>query len=186
MHLYSVLLYDTNYSLIYKNFNLSEFYFFVRSRIENAIIEIANVVIKNSNQEKFYQITEKLEDKTFHIYIYFHKDRHYIALTDDKYPANVIMEFLKELTDNEYNEYNEYTKYQELWQKYQDPVSVSKILQVKIQLEATKVTMLDSIDKVLERGDKIEDLIKKTDELEDISIKFKANATKLNSCCIML
>ena len=178
MHLYSVLLYDTNYSLIYKNFNLSEFYFFVRSRIENAIIEIANVVIKNSNQEKFYQITEKLEDKTFHIYIYFHKDRHYIALTDDKYPVNVIMEFLKELTDN--NNYNE------LWQKYQDPISVSKILQVKIQLEATKVTMLDSIDKVLERGDKIEDLIKKTEELEDISIKFKANATKLNSCCIML
>ncbi len=179
MHLYSILVYDFDYSLLYKNFNLTEYYFFVRHKIEQAILEIADALVKSTHEKKLYQITEKVEEKTFYIYVYV-SDKYYICLTDQDYPNLVAMELLSELKENMNDKYNE------IWNKYQDPMSISKVLQVKKQLEQTKIVMLDSIDKILERGENIEALVEKTNQLEDISIKFRRDAEKLNSCCLIL
>ena len=183
MHLYSALIYNSDYTLLYKNFNLSEFYFFMRSKIETAIVTISDSIVRSKHQNKFYQVTEQIEDKIFHIYIYTNT-KCYIALTDEQYPQLVIMEFFNEMKD--INNTPNLGQLDNIWAKYQDPISVNKILQVKKQLELTKNTMLESIDKIIERGDKIEDLVDKTDHLNDSAIKFMNNAKQLNSCCVIL
>jgi synaptobrevin family protein YKT6 len=60
---------------------------------------------------------------------------------------------------------------------------MDKITQVNIALDEVKEIMTRNIEEVLKRGDKIDDLIKKSAELSDDAKKFKDNAAKLNSIC---
>ena len=181
MRIYSILIYHTlDYSLLHNNFNLNDFYFYTHNKIKSGIIELANATIKNIDKQKFYQITETFNDITFYIYIYTHNNRIYIVLADEEYPKIAILEFIQELIINEQD------AFEKIWQKYQDPIQINKILQVKKNLEDTKKIMLDSVDKILERGEKIEDLIDKTDQLNTSSEVFRIKAKQLNSCCNIL
>ena len=187
MRLYSVLVYNlTDYILVYKNFNLSDFYFFSHNKIKSGIIEIADQIIKNINTEKFYQITETFEEMTFYIYICTHNDKVYITLTDSEYPSYVALEFIQKL----YNliDKNNISEdiLQPLWNKYQNPTQISKLIMVKEDLNETKKVMMETIDKIIERGDKIEDLITKTENLQTNADVFRIQAKKLNSCCWIL
>jgi synaptobrevin family protein YKT6 len=187
LNIYSILVYNSfDYTLLYKNFNLSDFYFYTHHKIKSTIIEVANDSVKNLDKKKFYKITETLNDKIFYIYIYTTKDKIYIALTDEEYPSTVILEFVHEIDIAYGDNINNDEVLQNIWTKYQDPIQISKLLQVKEELEKTKKVMLESVDKILERGDKIEDLIIKTDQLECSSHAFKIKAKQLNSCCNIL
>jgi len=70
--------------------------------------------------------------------------------------------------------------------QYADPASVDKIVKVQDELDKTIETMHVAIEKVLERGENIEDLVKKTDELNESTRIFVNDAKKLNSCCNIL
>ncbi|KTD40783.1 R-SNARE family protein [Legionella parisiensis] len=64
-----------------------------------------------------------------------------------------------------------------------------KVVQVKKELEDVKQIMLENVEKVTLRGEKIDDLLEKTEQLEASSFQFKKNAEKLNSCwpsCVLL
>lgn len=182
MRLYSILVYDSiDYDLVYKNFNLTDFYFFSHYKIKDGIIEIADKIVRNINKEKFYQITETFNDMTFYIYIYITETNIYIVITDEFYPRHVVLDLINELkvsTDDKIRE--------NIWQKYQDPTEVNKIVKIKKDLEDTKKIMMDSIDKIIERGEKIENLIEKTESLQTSSEVFKVRAKELNSCCNIL
>jgi hypothetical protein len=54
-----------------------------------------------------------------------------------------------------------------------------KISEVKKQVEETKKIMVNNIDRLIERGKKLESLEKKTEELGDLSHHFSASATQL-------
>jgi vesicle-associated membrane protein 7 len=56
-----------------------------------------------------------------------------------------------------------------------------KIQQVRNALEDTKNIMVENIDKVLERGEKIELLVDKTDRLRDQGLKFEKNSRQLKN-----
>ena len=58
-----------------------------------------------------------------------------------------------------------------------------KILKVQNQLVETKEELMKTIVLVLDRGERIDDLIKKTDDLKGRSIIFRDRAKKLNKCC---
>jgi vesicle-associated membrane protein 7 len=54
-----------------------------------------------------------------------------------------------------------------------------KILQLQDQIEETRAIMADNIDHVIRRGEKLEVLIDKTEELENSALLFKKKTTKL-------
>jgi len=57
--------------------------------------------------------------------------------------------------------------------------SADKIAKVKGEIDDTKKVMISNIDKVLERGEKIEVLVDKTEDLEQQSQSFRKKGTKL-------
>lgn len=62
---------------------------------------------------------------------------------------------------------------------YASDPSADKIGQVQSKIEENKNVMRDNIDRVLERGEKIELLVKKTDELGHQAFKFEKEARTL-------
>ncbi|KAM0038122.1 putative Longin domain, v-SNARE, coiled-coil domain-containing protein [Helianthus debilis subsp. tardiflorus] len=59
------------------------------------------------------------------------------------------------------------------------PEEISKIAKVKAQVSEVKGVMMENIEKVLERGEKIELLVDKTDNLRNQAQDFKKQGTKL-------
>jgi len=70
--------------------------------------------------------------------------------------------------------------------KYQKPEEADKILAIHKNIEETKVVMHDAIDKVLERGEKIDNLVAKSNDLSVASKTFYTEAKKTNSCCTIM
>ncbi|KAK1426377.1 hypothetical protein QVD17_15048 [Tagetes erecta] len=59
------------------------------------------------------------------------------------------------------------------------PEEIDKIAKVKAQVSEVKGVMLDNIEKVLDRGEKIELLVDKTDNLRNQANDFKKQGTKM-------
>ena len=63
---------------------------------------------------------------------------------------------------------------------YQNSEDYDKISKIDKTLNDTKVIMLQNIEKVLKRGEKIEDLVKRSNDLSKTSKQFYKTSKKLN------
>ena len=67
--------------------------------------------------------------------------------------------------------------------KYQDPNQADPMTKVQNELEETKIILHDTIKAVLDRGEKLDDLVAKSEDLSMQSKTFYKTAKKTNSCC---
>jgi len=72
---------------------------------------------------------------------------------------------------------------QKMLEAYQEPEKVDKILRVQKNLDETKVVMKDNIEKVILRGDHLDDLLAKADDMSASSKVFYKKSKKMNKCC---
>jgi len=68
----------------------------------------------------------------------------------------------------------------------QKPDEFDAMSKINKDLDETKDIMIRNIDKLLERGEKLEDLAKKSQDLSDSSKLFLRQSEKLNRCCIIV
>ncbi|CDJ44110.1 SNARE protein, putative [Eimeria tenella] len=73
-----------------------------------------------------------------------------------------------------------------LLEKYKNPVEADKLLKVQQDLDEVKGVMLRNIDELLQRGEKLEDLMQRSEDLSSTSYQFYRQAKKSNSCCSSL
>eukprot|EP00793_Prasinoderma_coloniale_P004685 PRCOL_00000446-RA len=71
-------------------------------------------------------------------------------------------------------------------QKYQDPHEADKLLKIQRELDETKVILHKTIDSVLQRGEKLDSLVDKSNDLSLASQVFYKAAKKNNQCCKMM
>lgn len=64
----------------------------------------------------------------------------------------------------------------------QDPAAADKLTKVQQELDKTKAILHETIESVLDRGEKLDDLVNKSDELSFASKQFYRQAKKTNSC----
>lgn len=123
-----------------------------------------------------------------------------VVMTDKDYPANAVRSFVMKATDLflTSNPVSELRQYQgkdvtlsvaglhELLLRYQDPEQADPIMKLQKQLDETKQVLFETMESLLRRGEKLEDL---TERSRDLSFKSKAflnDAEALNSCkCIL-
>lgn len=70
--------------------------------------------------------------------------------------------------------------------KYQDPTQADGIMKIQRELDETKIVLHKTIESVLQRGEKIDDLVAKSDGLSAQSKMFYQQAKKQNSCCLIM
>nr|CAD7400621.1 unnamed protein product [Timema poppensis] len=67
--------------------------------------------------------------------------------------------------------------------RYQNPREADAMTKIQEELDETKIILHNTIEAVLERGEKLDDLVAKSEGLSLQSKAFYKTARKTNSCC---
>ena len=78
-----------------------------------------------------------------------------------------------------------FPKLEEYLQKYQDPAAADKVTKIQKDLDETTQILHKTIDSVLERGVKLDNLVERSNDLSAQSKMFYKQAKKTNSCCVI-
>jgi synaptobrevin family protein YKT6 len=120
-----------------------------------------------------------------------------IIITDPDYPALVAHQLLSKVVDEFLAKYPRsqfagssptlpLPQLKEYIVKYQDPAQADSIMKIQRELDETKIVLHKTIESVLERGEKIDTLVQKSDGLSAQSKMFYNQAKKQNSCCVLM
>jgi synaptobrevin family protein YKT6 len=66
---------------------------------------------------------------------------------------------------------------------YQDPRKADKLTAIQTQLDEVKDVMHTNIEQLMQRGETLDSLMSKSDDLNSASVQFYKQARKANSCC---
>lgn len=179
--------------IISSAYYLDDFMFWQRSSAKDIIKFISREVVgrvlsgKNSILHQGY---------ICHTYIRFDNLACSI-ICDEEYPENiafkiifnVLSEFMlqnfdwsNQQDDIELNFPYIYNKIEE----WQDPTKVDKIQQIQSDIEDTKITIIKTIDQLLDRGERLETLASRSDDLSLNSKIFLDKSKDMNNCCIII
>jgi synaptobrevin family protein YKT6 len=117
-----------------------------------------------------------------------------IIISDHAYPALVAHQLLSKVVDEFLSSHPRsqwatgtptltFPELKDYIVKYQDPHQADSILKIQRELDETKIVLHKTIESVLQRGEKIDDLVAKSDGLSAQSKMFYQQAKKQNSCC---
>ena len=117
------------------------------------------------------------------------------TVTSKAYPRRVAFEVMQDLAKKWEELHPNWSSYltgvdkqmefpymEKICKSYEDPRKSDNILKIQNQLDETRDIMVQNIENILARGETIEQLVEKTDDLEMSSKVFFQNADKLNSC----
>lgn len=118
-----------------------------------------------------------------------------ILIADHEYPGRVahtlltkvLDDFTAKIPSNQWPDGSEstipFTQLPGYVSKYQDPREADALTKMQGDLDETKIILRNTIEAVLERGEKLDDLVSKSEELSIQSKAFYKTAKKTNSCC---
>ncbi|KAK3724114.1 palmitoyltransferase [Vermiconidia calcicola] len=122
-----------------------------------------------------------------------------IIISDHEYPALVAHQLLGKVLDEFLSRFPrstwanddvgggvQFPALKEYTTKYQDPAAADSIMKIQKELDETKIVLHKTIESVLERGEKIDSLVAKSDGLSAQSKMFYTQAKKQNSCCVVM
>mmetsp|Transcript_7545 Transcript_7545/g.26929 ORF Transcript_7545/g.26929 Transcript_7545/m.26929 type:complete len:198 (-) Transcript_7545:261-854(-) len=169
--------------------DLSEFGFFQRGGVQEMLTFVARTLTQRLTG------MQVVDHEGYHCHVVVKTDGlASVMVTDLEYPARVAFQAVQGLLD-------EFNMAQPEWRavtvdggadfpgteaclkKYQNPREVDKIMRIQADLEETKEVLHQTIDAVLERGTKLEELVDKSDDLSAQSKMFYKQAKKTNKCC---
>jgi synaptobrevin homolog YKT6 len=182
-----------NTHILSASYNLREFYMFQK----NGVKELCNFIARNGFYRNEVSKYTHITHKGFYVSYYSNTSGLCICavFNDNNYPSQVIKRVLK-LTLDEY-----ISEYDDTWKncdkdfslpmknldnkliKYNNPENADTLYKINADLQATKTIMHENINKILERGEKIDELVEKSRDLSKSSKKFYKTTRKMNSCC---
>lgn len=118
-----------------------------------------------------------------------------VVICDMEYPPRVAFGLVNQLLDELMNRYSleqimsgqdiEFPETERFLSKYQNPSEADSIMRVQKELDETKVVLHRTLESLLERGEKLDDLVARSDQLGVHSKAFYKAAKKTNSCCVV-
>jgi synaptobrevin family protein YKT6 len=124
----------------------------------------------------------------------------FVAITDVEYPAQVAHNLLSKIGGEfrskyprtayaDFTEGSPALSFPELTSylaKYQNPEEADSIMKINKELDETKIVMMQTIDSMLERGEKIDNLVAKSDGLSAQSKMFYTQVCLCRSRLVLL
>ena len=176
-------------------FNVGDFNFFQRGSVKQFLTAFTRIFVKRTATGK--RLACEHEGHVVHTWT-FSSGVSGCAVCDQEYPSRVAFTLIKRLVDEFLRVYPS-GAWAELGEKgasfepintyiveYQDPQKVDKITKIQKELDSTMDVMHETIDKVLERGVKLDDLVERSADLSSQSKMFYKTAKSHNRCCIVM
>jgi len=175
---------------------LSSFSYFQRSSFGEMCTFFARTFANNKSLAPGARTSVKQQGFLCHMYVSPHGVTA-VCFADEEYPARVAFGYLSKLCEDfvgatggqpvTSNEDNSVPSFQaahtKLLVQFQDPTQADQLTKIMADLEQTKLVLHETIEAALERGQKIDDLIVKSNDLSGSSKMFYKTARKQNQCC---
>jgi len=173
---------------------LSSFGFFQRPTIKEMLSFLTKTFMKRTEPGQRQSITHE----GYVVHCYIRSDGlGGTVITDEEYPARVAFVLLSQILDEfttsvgdtwktcTVHESMTFPALKEYLNKYQDPSAADKITKIQNDLDETTQILHKTIDSVLERGVKLDNLVERSNDLSAQSKMFYKQAKKTNSCCVI-
>ncbi|CCJ29958.1 unnamed protein product [Pneumocystis jirovecii] len=174
--------------------NLSSFGFFLRSSISEFMILFSRMIAEETQAGQ----RKSFDQDNYALHAYSRSESIVgVVITDKEYPVRVAHSLLSKILDEflmkyppsswpkKNNQRLSFNLLDEYIVKYQDPRKADNIMKVQQELDDIKNVLFQTIDSVLQRGEKLDDLVQRSDILSAQSRLFYKQAKKNNSCCII-
>lgn len=177
--------------------DLSQFSFFERNGVSQFMTFFAETVSQRTQPGQ----RQSVEEGNYIGHTYTRSEGiSGIIITDKDYPVRpaytlinkILEEYLSLHPKSDWenidkaNETLQYGQLEAYLKKYQDPTQADSIMKVQQELDDTKVVLHKTIEGVLQRGEKLDSLVDKSEALSSSSRMFYKQAKKTNSCCIIM
>ncbi|TFK65972.1 snare protein YKT6 [Pluteus cervinus] len=175
--------------------DLSSFSFYQRSSVSEFMSFFSKTVVDRTAQGQRQSVQEN--NYTAHIYNRGGAEQlAAVIVTDQEYPVRPAFSLLAKLLDEFTAKVPQssfanpasisFPDITTFLQKYQDPRQADTIMKVQQELDETKIVLHKTIESVLQRGEKLEDLVGRSTALSAQSKMFYKTAKKQNSCCVIM
>uniref|UniRef100_A0AC34FKR5 Synaptobrevin homolog YKT6 n=1 Tax=Panagrolaimus sp. ES5 TaxID=591445 RepID=A0AC34FKR5_9BILA len=198
MKLYSILLFQKSAvgqkpKLLKDAYDLKDFSFFQKGSVKEFMDFTGRLLVERAATPSRTSIKEQ----EYFIHCYVRQDNLTgVCITDGEYEARVAFTMLSKVMEDFTNTIHpsqwdaiqnaascNYSKLPELLAKWQNPREADSLTRVQDEIEETKVVLHNTIASVLERGEKLDDLVKASENLSEQSKMFYTQARKMNKCC---
>jgi len=175
--------------------DLSSFSFYQKGSVQEFMTFFAKTVADRTQQGQRQSIQENAY--TAHVYNRGGAEQLVgVIITDQEYPvrpafsllAKVLDEFSTAVPQSSYSNPSSisFPQLQVYLEKFQDPRQADAIMKVQQELDETKIILHKTIESVLERGTKLDDLVDRSQALSASSKMFYKSAKKQNQCCVVM
>uniref|UniRef100_A0A4W4HA35 YKT6 v-SNARE homolog n=1 Tax=Electrophorus electricus TaxID=8005 RepID=A0A4W4HA35_ELEEL len=204
MKLYSLsVLYkgSTKANLLKAAFDLSSFSFFQRSSVQEFMTFTSALIVERSS----FGTRASVKEQEYLCHVYVRNDNlGGVVIADSEYPSRftgcvflmllyvcsqvkVLEEFSRQVNSIDWPSGSpatiQYTALDSYLAKYQNPREADAMTKVQAELDETKIILHNTMESLLDRGEKLDDLVQKSEHLGNQSKAFYKTARKQNSCC---
>jgi len=176
-------------------FELSSFGYFQRGSVREVALFVSREVLERSKLGE----RQSIKHKEYMCHVQVSPQRiAAAAITDGDYPPRVAFSLINQAFEMFTKAHGtDVTKWntdvelrvdglEEILLKFQEPEKSDNITKIHKDLDETKEVLVKSIDQLLARGEKLEVLAEKSNDLSYKSKAFLKQSEKLNSCCILI
>ncbi|XP_062272718.1 synaptobrevin homolog YKT6 [Scomber scombrus] len=172
--------------------DLSSFSFFQRSSVQEFMTFTSALIVERTSHGTRASVKE--QEYLCHVYVR-NDNLSAVVIADTEYPQRVsftlldkvLEEFSRQVDSIDWPSGNPDTiNYKSLdihLAKYQNPREADAMTKVQAELDETKIILHNTMESLLERGEKLDDLVAKSEHLGNQSKAFYKTARKQNSCC---
>uniref|UniRef100_A0A3B1JJL0 YKT6 v-SNARE homolog (S. cerevisiae) n=1 Tax=Astyanax mexicanus TaxID=7994 RepID=A0A3B1JJL0_ASTMX len=148
---------STKANLLKAAYDLSSFSFFQRSSVQEFMTFTSALIVERSSLGSRASVKE--QEYLCHVYIR-NDNLGGVVIADNEYPSRVCFTLLDK-----------------------NPREADAMSKVQAELDETKIILHNTMESLLERGEKLDDLVQKSEHLGNQSKAFYKTARKQNSCC---
>lgn len=173
-------------------YRLDDFYFFTRGSIKEVINFACDTIVNRIHTERFYRIGLDAEHRASlqrHgldglIINYYSRDGIACCIvTREAYTSQQMIKLIDMYIRMGMMNVSIST---DILDHVEEQLQVDPIMMMQGDIKDIQDSLIMSIDKLLERGEKLDSLIEKTDKLSDGTKGFLKNSERLNRCCVIL
>ncbi|KAF9524956.1 snare protein YKT6 [Crepidotus variabilis] len=175
--------------------DLSSFSFYQRGSLAEFMTFFSKTVAERTPQGQRQSVEE--QNNVAHVYNRGGAEQlAAVIITDKEYPIRPAFSLISKLLDDFTAKVPQssfdtpssisFTEIQTYIEKYQDPRQADTIMRVQQELDETKIVLHKTIESVLQRGEKLDNLVERSNALSAQSKMFYKTAKKQNACCLVM